>query len=310
MSKGSNFWGTARGRLGNMVISSIKGQQVERKYQPIVANPKTYAQMRQRSIFASAVKFYRHSQQNLFKFAYEDKGVRESDYNAFMRHNVQYFTPEHKVACDNPTLPALGFSLALQLSYGSLPSPIGMGYSNTQTSSALFGFDLGAVIDNKTPDVYTWGEVSKAIIKGNNLQNGDIVTFLVIRTNMTADKFDEVIIKGIDATAAAKPAVWAITQKVIDSESTDDVTAGVYQKSWFGVNSGITTAPNDNLYFGSVIFSRNIQGQKLMVSTGTLACSQASSYLQKLPQKGSLSEETILQTWGANPGAILQGALV
>lgn len=310
MSKGSNFWGTARGKLGNMVISSVKGQQVERKYQPVVANPKTFAQMRQRSVFASAVKFFRHSQQNLFKFAYEDKGARESDYNAFMRHNVQFFAPVNKIACDNPTLPALGFNLSLQLSNGSLPAPIGMGYSNTQGSSALFGFDLGAVIESKTENVYLWGEVSKAIIKGNGLQNGDIVTFVVIRTNMTAGKFDETILKGIDATEAAKVAVWTITQKMIDTESTEDVTSGVYQKSWFGVNNGITSAPNDNLYFGSVIFSRNIQGRALMVSTGTLACSQKNDYLAAIPQKDSVKEETILQTWGATQGAILQGALL
>lgn len=310
MSKGSNFWGTARGRLGNMVISSVKGQQIERKYQPNVSNPKTYAQMRQRAVFASAVKFFKNSQQNLFRFAYEDKGQRESDYNAFMRHNVQFFTPVSRIACNNPTLPALGFNLALQLSVGSLPAPASQGYLNMASTDAKFGFDCGAWIENATEEVFLWGEVSKAIVKGYGLSNGDIITFVVIDTHMTYEKFDETIIKGIDAAEPAEGATWTITQKQIDTESTEDVSSGVFQKKWFAIHDGITSAPRVNLYFASVIFSRNIQGRKLMVSTGTLACSQEDGYTSALAQRDSLKEKTVLENWGANPEAILQGALL
>lgn len=310
MSRGSNFWGTARGKLGNMVISTVKGQQVERKYQPVVANPKTYAQMRQRAVFASAVKFYKHSQQALFKFAYEDKGPRESDYNAFMRHNVQYFTPPCKPACDNPTLPALGFNPALQLSSGSLPAPIDMGYFGVMLPNGEFGFHVGGDIDTATKDVYTWGEVSKALAKNYGLVDGDIITFVVIRTNMTATKYDETIIKGIDAAEVAEGAVWTITQKLVDTSSTEDVTNSVQGNRWYITKAGINSASRDNLYFSTVIFSRNLPGRKLMVSTATLKCSQEADYLAALPQKESLVEKTVLQSWGANPEAILQGSLL
>ena len=309
MSKGSNFWGTARGRLGNMVISSVKGQQIERKYQPNVANPKTFAQMRQRAVFASAVKFFKHSQQNLFKFAYEDKGQRESDYNAFMRHNVQFFTPVNKLASDNPTLPALGFNLALQLSTGSLPAAE-TGYFDMASAAARFGLHCHADIDKTEDEKYTWGNVSKAIIKGYGLSNGDIVTFVVINTNMTYETFDETIIKGIDAAEPAAGAVWTITQKRIDIDSTEDVTNNVAFGNYYVINDGIVSAPRQNLYFCSVIFSRNIQGQKLMVSTGTLNCSQKDGYLNALAARDSIKEKAVLESWGANPEAILQGALL
>ena len=309
MSKGSNFWGTARGRLGNMVISSVKGQQIERKYQPNVANPKTFAQMRQRAVFASAVKFFKHSQQNLFKFAYEDKGQRESDYNAFMRHNVQFFTPVCKTACDNPTLPALGFNLALQLSVGSLPAPE-TGYFDMASQAAKFGLDCGAYIDKTEDEIFTWGNVSKAIIKGYGVSNGDIITIVVINTNMTYETFDETIIKGIDAAEPAAGAIWTITQKRIDIDSAEDVTSDVAFDKWYVVHNGFVSPPRENLYFGSVIFSRNIQGQKLLVSTGTLNCSQKDGYLNALAQRDSIKEKTALETWGANPEAILQGALL
>ena len=309
MSKGSNFWGTARGRLGNMVISSVKGQQIERKYQPNVSNPKTYAQMRQRAVYANAVKFFKHSQQALFKFAYEDKGQRESDYNAFMRHNVQFFTPVSKMACDNPTLPALGFNLALQLSTGSLPAAE-TGYFDMASASARFGLHCHADIDKTEDEKFTWGNVSKAIIKGYGLSNGDIITFVVINTNMTYESFDETIIKGIDAAEPAAGAVWTITQKRIDIDSTEDVTNNVAFGNYYVIHDGINSAPRENLYFGSVIFSRNISGQKLMVSTGTLNCSQKDGYLNALAARDSIKEKAVLDTWGANPEAILQGALL
>lgn len=309
MSKGSNFWGTARGRLGNMVISSVKGQQIERKYQPNVANPKTFAQMRQRAVFASAVKFFKHSQQNFFKFAFEDKGQRESDYNAFMRHNVQFFSPVCKMASDNPTLPALGFNLALQLSVGSLPAPE-TGYFDMASTAAKFGLDCGAYIDKTEDEKFTWGNVSKAIIKGYGLSDGDIITIVVINTHMTYDTFDATIIKGIDAAEPATGAFWTITQKRIDIDSTEDVTDDIAFDKWFVIHDGIDSAPRQNLYFGSVIFSRNIQGQKLLVSTGTLNCSQKDGYLNALAARDSIKEKAVLESWGANPEAILQGALL
>ena len=88
MSKGSLFFGHASGKLGQVVLSTMKGQQIARAWQPKVSNPKTSQQQLQRAKFANAVKFFKRAQQNLFKFAFEDRRKNESDYNAFMRHNV------------------------------------------------------------------------------------------------------------------------------------------------------------------------------------------------------------------------------
>ena len=304
MSKGSNFWGTARGKLGNMVISSVKGQQVERKYQPQVANPKTFAQMRQRAVFASAVKFFKHSQQNLFQFAFEDKLQKESDYNAFMRHNVRCFTPVNKVACDNPTLPALGFNMSLQLSFGSLPSAEGIEfYEDTK----LFGFECGT-INTATENKYLWGEVSQAIINHYNLTNGDIVTFVVIDVDMTTASFQRVFINGFGASGVQNPATWKVTQKQLDTASEEDVTSSVQGGNSFCTK--YTEKANPRMIFGGVIFSRNLKGRSLMVSTSTLSGTQASEYEELLPDNGSEEEKQILVSWGANQEAILKGALL
>ena len=310
MSKGSNFWGTARGKLGNMVISSVKGQQVERKYQPVVANPKTFAQMRQRAVFASAVKFFKHSQQNLFKFAYEDKTQKESDYNAFMRHNVKCFTPINKIACDNPTLPALGFWLDLQLSFGSLPSA-----DNEQDfyeSSQDFGFGLrvGQLTgEPEAPNKHTWGEVSQAIIKKFDLIDGDIITFVLVDPHMNMGRLTAQLINGVDASEASAPAKWWIEQKKIDSTSTEDVSSQIKGDDTIIMKDVTMSKPSTTILFGSVIFSRNTKGRALMVSTSIFTCSRG-NYESNIVQEGSYREREVLLSWGANPEAILKGSLL
>lgn len=304
MSKGSNFWGTARGKLGNMVISSVKGQQVERKYQPQVTNPKTFAQMRQRAVFANAVKFFKHSQQNLFQFAFEDKLQKESDYNAFMRHNVRCFAPVYKTACNNPTLPALGFTTNLQLSFGSLPPANNVDWYE---DSQMFAFQCGT-IKTATPNKYLWGEVSKAVIDNFGLLNGDIITFVVIDSFLEVQDFVNVIVMGLQASKDYAPAKWAVTQRRLDIESAEDVTNFVQGSDHFGVKteSEFTT----NICFGGVIFSRHTKNKSLMVSTCTMSCSIGNAYEEKIPEKDSTMEKYILQSWGANDEAILKGSLL
>ena len=118
MSKGSLFFGNASGKLGQVVLSTVKGQQIARAWQPKVANPKTSQQQLQRAKFANSVKFFRRAQQNLFKFAFEDKRKNESDYNAFMRHNVVSSAVLDRVVYDNFNYPALADNWLL--SFGSL----------------------------------------------------------------------------------------------------------------------------------------------------------------------------------------------
>lgn len=309
MSKGSNFWGTARGRLGNMVISSVRGQQIERKYQPKVANPKTYAQMRQRAAFAAAVKFFKHSQQALFRFAFEDKAQKESDYNAFMRHNIANFVAYNKVACDNPSLPALGFAAPLLLSYGSLAPAMGVGYFKTQTpEDTIFGLECGTILESTVPNKFSWGDVCMALVEKYDLQNGDIITIVQIDTMQPKSGVRSLYIDGTNADVPANPAKWTLWQKRIDTKSTEDVTNNVHDKQVFGVHDGISSNTYNNCYFGAVIFSRNVAGKPLMVSSSALV-SSVDGYYQYWPEKGSDLELHALLSWGANPEVVLKGSL-
>lgn len=52
MAKAINLIGGLKGRIGNVVYSSVKGNTIARVYQPVVANPNTYRQQISRAKFS------------------------------------------------------------------------------------------------------------------------------------------------------------------------------------------------------------------------------------------------------------------
>lgn len=216
MSKGSLFFGRAAGKLGQIVLSNVKGQQIARAWQPKVANPRTSVQQIQRAKFANAVKLYKRATQNLFKFAYEDKRKTESDYNAFMRHNVELSMIVNRKSYDNPSYPALGDWVIASGSLGEMTcSPF-----DSRTLSDACG--LISIVSETNPDnVYkfpeettantvTVGKVSDMFKHDFGAMDGDYVTFVGITTNLGK----------IDDEPNAGP-FWSITQIKIDSTDTD-----------------------------------------------------------------------------------------
>lgn len=59
MAKHNLFLGQARGKIGSVVFSRLRGVQVSRAYNPSPANPRTDAQSRQRAFFASVSQYYK-----------------------------------------------------------------------------------------------------------------------------------------------------------------------------------------------------------------------------------------------------------
>lgn len=217
MSKGSSYWGTATGRIGNTVVRVRKGVRVESAYQPNVANPRSRGQVFQRGKFADAVGFYKRAMANFFKLAFEDKKSNETDFNAFMRHNISrgYVYSKQMVTGGEGSLPYIGKWL---MSVGSLPNlPI----AKSGTGDILIGF--------ATPsDNLTMGKVWTDIVNQGFLQNGDIMTVVRIATdadNAGADEYlDESLgqIPGFTyggSLPAGSPPVWQVSQYVVDTTS-------------------------------------------------------------------------------------------
>lgn len=207
MSKGNMFVGSARGRVGNLVLYTRMGSQITRAYQSSVKNPKTSGQMLQRAKFSNAVKFYQKAVQHFFKFAFQDQKQTETAFNAFMRHNVDRACLLRKDEVNDPYFPAFG---RWQMSQGSLPAPFVPKFNKDIalfTNSAFSGI-------KKT----TVAGLSSVLI-GQGYHVGDIITFVFISSLVNSVDFD--LSNYYDSGNLLQPQ-WDIRQFVV---STSDSTA-------------------------------------------------------------------------------------
>lgn len=233
MSKGSSYWGTATGKIGNTVVRVRKGTRVESMYQPNVANPRTEAQVYQRGKFQDAVGFYKRAVANFFRLAFEDKKSNETDYNAFMRYNVSNARVYSKqmISAASPGIPYMGEWI---MSAGSLSAP-----KVTEDGEGCLWF--GVNLDAPYSETSTMGQLFGGLIKDHpTIQNGDILTIVRIITGADSASYDELM----DPSAGLIPAinigeeyqgapVWCIDQYIIDTTS----AALIKDQRWFGAHS-------------------------------------------------------------------------
>lgn len=245
--------GYARGAVGNLVFSRVKGNEVTKARNRQPANPKTSKQVYQRAKFLNAVNFYKRGVQNLFKFAYEDKIQQESDFNAFMRHNVSRAIPVGKGSSTESLYPAISNWIT---SVGSLNGPQAVIGNPTDVTSGSDG-SLGRVYASGQYNVSPTAASEDAPLSSNaiarvsillagetpttfgalcsslkttypDLQEGDIVTVTLIHQ----------IIQGIGSPRLLYPSAygtegfisapaWKFAQFIIDSTSTVALTNAV-----------------------------------------------------------------------------------
>lgn len=309
MSKGSLFWSKASGKLGEVVLSQVKGQQISRAYQPKVANPRSTGQTLQRVKFSNAVKFYKHATQALFKFAYEDKRKNESDYNAFMRKNSNMAAYVTRDSYLNQFYPAIGNQLLV--ADGSLPSlPL------VKNDALGIELSLGTEDFSSNTDA-TVAELSSRFIKLYNFAEGDILTFVVVRNEEAKDI----------TSKPTQPTEWLINQIVISTTNSAKL-ADVFgaqngvrfgtSKSWSiqgntgaekKLLAGADSSSSDGWIVGAALIqSRNVAGQKLLVSRSYLINNkQAAAFYDASIQPAYINQA--LNTWGRTQDAILQGGL-
>lgn len=295
MSKRSLFWSTASGKLGDIVLRSVRGETIASKYQPQVANPRTIAQMSNRILFADAVKFYRHANDNLFKFAYEDKKSNESDYNAFMRYNYKNGCYIDKDRMDLYTYPAFGLNWIL--SNGSLVIP------NIRVLSKTSDYPLELKcksIPEESGD--SIARISAILTNDYGLQNGDYVTIVMISTYYNSYE----IVEG------ANQPIWYIRQFKIDTNANNDSITNYDIEVGFDV-------PNTSLLFKlaeadkkgatcyAMIFSRPLKDKTLVSRSMTYGDETYNMICNHWLSQGAVEES--LNTWGAKPDAILRGAV-
>ena len=300
MSKGSLFFGNASGKLGQVVLSTMKGQQIARAWQPKVANPKTSQQQLQRAKFANAVKFFKRAQQNLFKFAFEDRRKNESDYNAFMRHNVVSSAVLDRSVYDNFNYPA--FADNWLLSYGSLGEINADNEPSDKEIVQLLNLPLGTgEIAN-----LTIASASQALVNNYKAINGDYVTLVGVKSSVNS--------LTADPTMAPE---WHIVQFVVDTtdtrklveflENQDEEASTFFDKDGKEPANIVFAYDNFVCSWLGVILSR-VTANGVKVSTSYL---MPNYYAYEIYQK-SLElpyRQSALNSWGRSSEPILKGGI-
>ena len=300
MSKGSLFFGNASGKLGQVVLSTMKGQQIARAWQPKVANPKTSQQQLQRAKFANSVKFFKRAQQNLFKFAFEDKRKNESDYNAFMRHNVVSSAVLDRSVYDNFNYPALADNWLL--SFGSLGE---IGAENEETDKEIVKL-LTLPLGTGEVASLTIASASQSLVSNLKAINGDFVTIVGIRSRVKTLTEDPVVAPE-----------WHIMQFVVDTTNTGKLLEYLAQQdseasTFFGKDGRepaniVFDYSNDGCAWLGIILSR-VTANGVKVSTSPLV---PNYYAYQIYQE-SLAlpyRQSALNSWGRSSEPILKGGI-
>lgn len=342
MAKGNFLLGYARGSVGDVTFSRVKGNQVAKARNRNPANPNTIPQAMQRSLFADAVRFYTRGVQNAFKFAFERKLENESDYNAFMRLNVNRGVRIGK--SPESSYPAIGDWLVAD---GSITPPLN---KNAVASTAQSDFIAGAYLcADSAPTAYSSGnELVSTITLGftestaapttvgalsaalkaqyPQLRDGDFVTILLISQVFLGTIGDTFPSPGGYAEGLEGDPAWSFAQLTIDEGSTANVST-IYHSPGTSLSMAIVhdgasaikleryIIPNvgegdtvGTIAAGAVIFSRQTSSG-LLVSTAPL--SSGYQYQQAVDASRTKAwEDFVMVDWGAADPAILQGYFV
>ena len=305
MSKGNMLLGHARGKVGSLVFSRVKGQQTTRARNFSPANPRTSSQMYQRALFSNAVKFFTRGRRNLFQFAFEDKKANESDYNAFMRNNVKRGVVISKEAFDLYGYPALGNWM---MSKGSL-QPLAV---QKKTSTGPY---IQISKPTSVTSISTVGEMSAFLVDGDQWLDGDIITFVTITFGPTS---------GIPAATPPENSftTWEVTQVQLDLTSAQPLSDFNIDPQFIAPEEGEETGflelrqliegTSGNQAY-TIIHSRNTT-TGLRVSTQELQLTDATAAVVEAARARSYVD-AVVESWRATQKApvvseaVLQGSI-
>lgn len=303
MAKGNMLLGMSRGSVGDVTFYRSGGSQRARARNRKPANPMTVRQQTQRAKFANAVKFHKQVTSNFFRFAYEDKKTNESDYNAFMRHNVGNSGFIGAKASKISSWPALGL---WEVTAGSLPE-IDV---TVDAGGSLFAADLGV-----KGSITTVGALSTALIAlGDTWREGDILTVLMYRataagslptvdtetTHVASSSYIQIVLNSTDTTTLAS---------IIGNLGGAEYKMEVDAEEGFIVSSsesGWADVWLNDLVQCAVIHSRNTAGG-LLVSTQSMIANKDQVITDALNESGTYYN-AVLADWDAAAEAVLQGA--
>lgn len=173
MAKGTSLFSTLSGKVGNVVAARIPNaadarRQSVRAYQPVVSNPKSYAQAEQRAKFMPLMKLYSVAKPVILR-GQEGKPYGAPSRLAWLSQAMKDFGPHwFPKDWDQPGLPCV------LISDGSLPNIV---------DSGIEGGSLFLPCSPEAGMSQTIGDLSACLIDANpSLKNGDQITFVLVNT--------------------------------------------------------------------------------------------------------------------------------
>ena len=309
MAKGNMLLGMARGSVGDVTFYRDGGLQRARSRNRQPNNPRSNKQQTQRALFSNCVKFYKLTASKFFRFAFENKKVNESDYNAFMRENLKRGVMMSKTAFYVEPYPALGNWL---MSRGSLATIRNANDDNTNAPI----FDLGAPYAEIPSRNITIGEISTAMVASGRYQVGDIITMIKYLSN--GDKIPSATPNAETDYLQTNFVFW---QFLVDPNNSNTFVSLFGDVARFFIDQ--TSQGNLAISFGSlaasgneewrigyqattIIHSRNT-ANGLLVSTQELTCNPRYTDAITTATTDATYKSAVLSDWQASGLAILQG---
>lgn len=161
--------GYARGKVGDLVFSRRLGQQVAKAYNPSPHNPKTEAQMMQRTKLAGLVAAYR-AMRTILDHSFTNRREGQTSYNVFVSSNMAIAPFLSKQQAEQGVVVVLPYVVAKGVL--SRISVSGSG-DNAYTNIALGSLVIG--------DNTTIAEFSKAVVTNNaGWEYGDQLTYFSV----------------------------------------------------------------------------------------------------------------------------------
>lgn len=285
MAKRNPYWAKQKGKLGETVFSVVKGEQVQRAYNGSPANPKTRGQTLQRVKFACAVKFFKSLDKKQLKFAYDDRKKNESDYNAFMRHNVGISGIYLRDFYLDPRTGGYGPFLLTQ-------GPLKPFDTQLQQSG-----DITTFFHKQAPkEPKTLGEVAAAFKQGYNLLDGDIITIVYSSSGLQQPQLG---LNGLPLCRVVQMEVGKVDNRPLPKERESLYIEGHRDYILF-----------KNVYISmdmvGVILSRPTK-KGLLVSTCKMTMNGMCNGQWNLYRGRTDLTNEVLDSWGATDPAVLEG---
>ena len=240
MSKGSLFFGNARGKLGETVFYRAGGEQRNRTYIKDVRNPKTIAQMTQRILTLNPISMFKNMKQ-IVQQSFTERKANQSSYNKFVQENssAKKFFITKAMLDANMCVPfgaiiskgAMGVSL----------EPTLMTYGNGGSAMGLAVFDCA--FDAKKLSDFTGLTGSGAIA----LTSENLVR--VLRATSVVElpsKFSVTLVQAVPQEYELENGdivePWKLAYKIISVDG-DTYTENTYGCSGSALNSGLVVIP-------------------------------------------------------------------